>query len=80
MEIIWNTIVGSNLYGLQTEDSDVDYKGIYMPNRENIYPTKYQLLGLDNFNADEKTEFCDGDGSNKKKECIILSYISLNYT
>jgi uncharacterized protein len=40
MEVMLKIIVGSHLYGLATETSDKDYKGIFMPDRENMIPTE----------------------------------------
>ena len=65
MEIIWKTVVGSHLYGLATEDSDKDYKGIFFGKRENTYPTKSQVIGIHNFNPHEKQEFSEGEGADK---------------
>lgn len=36
MNIILKTIFGSHLYGLNTENSDTDYKGIYLPTKKQI--------------------------------------------
>jgi predicted nucleotidyltransferase len=36
-KIIVNMIFGSHLYGTNTSDSDADYKGIFLPTKEQIY-------------------------------------------
>lgn len=37
MKTIVKTLYGSKLYGTDTEDSDTDIKGIYMPTKRQIY-------------------------------------------
>lgn len=56
MEIIFDAIVGSKLYGLNTIDSDTDKKGIFMPSRENMIPSLEQTLGLEKFTPMERYE------------------------
>ena len=56
MEVIYKTLVGSKLYGLQTETSDSDYKGVFMPPREQAFPTLEQTLGLKPFKELERYE------------------------
>jgi predicted nucleotidyltransferase len=34
MNLIVKTIFGSRLYGTNNEESDLDYKGIYLPTKE----------------------------------------------
>ena len=41
-EIIFNGIFGSNLYGTANEDSDIDYKGVFMPSIENTILGQYK--------------------------------------
>ena len=65
MELIYKTKVGSHLYGLATENSDVDYKGIFMPARENAIPTEEQILGIRPFVPHKRQEFCEGEGADK---------------
>ena len=65
MDIAWKSIVGSRLYGLEMEDSDTDYKGIFFPEYERLFPTARQIYGLDHFSPHEKQEFRDGEGSDK---------------
>jgi len=72
MEIINKTIVGSQLYGLATHDSDTDIKGIFMPDKENIIPNKEQILGLKQFTPHEKQMFESGEGADKV-EGILFS-------
>ena len=37
MQIIVKSVFGSHLYGTDTPESDMDYKGIYMPTKEEIF-------------------------------------------
>ncbi len=48
-------LFGSHLYGLNTESSDTDYKGVVMPTKEQI------LLGAANFSTSKST------GNNNEK-------------
>lgn len=41
MKTIVKTIAGSHLFGLNTENSDTDYKGIYLPSAEQILLSSY---------------------------------------
>ena len=66
MEVIFKTLVGSKLYGLATENSDTDYKGVFMPSRENMIPTFEQTLGLEKFTLLERFELdVTGEGKDK---------------
>lgn len=67
MKLIWKTVVGSQLYGLATEDSDVDYKGIFMPDKSLAYPTKSQAIGIESFKHFDLKEFKEGEGPNKEE-------------
>ena len=37
MNLIVKMVFGSHLYGTNTPDSDKDYKGVFMPTKEQIY-------------------------------------------
>ena len=37
MNLIVKSIFGSHLYGTNTENSDTDYKGIYLPSKNDCY-------------------------------------------
>jgi hypothetical protein len=73
MEIINKTIVGSQLYGLATKDSDTDVKGIFMPNKENMIPSKEQILGIDPFTPHQKQMFDNGLEGTERVEGILYS-------
>lgn len=57
INVIYATITGSKLYGIDTEESDTDFKGI-------AFPTRSQLIGLENF---EQQKYSNGveDGPEK---------------
>ena len=61
METIFQTIVGSKLYGIDNEESDLDLKGYCFPNISAI-------IGLDKF---EQIEQNNGLTGKKKIECVI---------
>lgn len=42
MKILMETVYGSRLYGLNTENSDWDYKGVYMPDLRDVILGKVQ--------------------------------------
>jgi len=47
--LIYETIVGSQAYGLNTPKSDVDIVALVMPREEHLYPQKFgYVLGFDN--------------------------------
>lgn len=46
MEIIVKAIMGSQLYGLDTPESDIDYKGVYIPDAEDILLNKVPKTSL----------------------------------
>ena len=73
MEIIFDAIVGSKLYGLNTEDSDTDRKGIFMPSREHMIPTLEQTLGLKKFIPMERFEPPVTGTGRDKVECVYFS-------
>ena len=50
--IILETIVGSHLYNLQTKDSDIDIKGIYIEDVEKFLGLKEPSKVIDNTNPD----------------------------
>jgi len=70
MEIINKTIVGSQLYGLATPESDTDIKGLFLPKKENMIPSKEQILGITPFTPHQKQEFKDEE---KNVEGILFS-------
>lgn len=42
MKVLIKAIAGSHLFGTQTEQSDMDYKGIYIPDKKDIYLGKVE--------------------------------------
>jgi hypothetical protein len=76
MEVIFKTLVGSKLYGLATENSDTDYKGVFMAPVENVIPTLEQTLGLKTFTEMERYEPpVVGEGKDK----VEAVYFSARY-
>lgn len=43
MDILFKTIFGSHLYGIETADSDVDYKAVYAPTLEDLILGRVKL-------------------------------------
>jgi len=43
MEVLFKTIFGSQLYGTNTPNSDVDYKGVFLPNLKDVLVGKAKL-------------------------------------
>jgi len=71
MQTIVKLIFGSHLYGTDTPDSDQDFKGVFMPSREQV------LLGKIPKSFSEKT---NNDNSSKNtSEDIDLEIYSLHY-
>lgn len=68
--IIFETIFGSHLYGLSTENSDRDYKGIVLPSKREI------LLGRANYHKESNTGNYD---TKNTKEDVDRSFYSLSY-
>lgn len=67
MEIIVKAITGSQLYGLATPTSDIDYKGVYIPDAEDI------LL-----NKTPKTSINDsGKGQDDTEMYTLLGFMNL---
>jgi hypothetical protein len=70
MHIVCEMLFGSHLYGLDTPDSDFDYKGIILPTREDI------LLSNSKYHIDLST----GDHNSKNtKYDVDKTYYTLHY-
>lgn len=67
MEVIFKTVVGSQLYNLATPESDTDYKGLFMPSREQAFPSVEQTIGISPFTPHTTQEFKEGEGSGKEE-------------
>lgn len=70
MNIVVETLFGSHLYGLDTPNSDKDYKGIVLPTTSQI------LLGKSNFHVDKSTGLVNGKNT---KDDIDRTFYSLSY-
>lgn len=75
MEVIYKTVVGSQLYGLATPESDVDYKGLFLPDRDRAFPSVEQTIGISHFNEHSVHEFKTGEGADKEEG----TYYSVRY-
>ncbi len=69
MNLIIKSIFGSHLYGTNTENSDTDYKGIYLPSKKDCY--------LNNVKNTIQTK-TNNDGKNSKDD-IDEEIFSLQY-
>ena len=70
MNIVMESIFGSHLYGLNTPTSDLDYKGIILPTKEEI------LLGNSKYHIDASTGPKDSKNSSTD---VDKSYYTLSY-
>ena len=70
MNIVCEMIFGSHLYGLDTPNSDKDYKGIILPSKKQL------LLGQTSFHVDEST---NKNSTKNTKDDIDKTYYSLQY-
>lgn len=67
-KIVFLSYFGSNLYGLANENSDIDIKGVYIPNIEDALSGKYV----------SKYSYSSGDSSSKNsKDDIDISIYSI---
>lgn len=69
-KIVVETLFGSHLYGLDTPNSDKDYKGIVLPTAKQI------LLGKSNFHLDRSS---NSSNTKNTKDDVDRSYYSLSY-
>lgn len=70
MKTIMSTLVGSKLYGLSTENSDTDVKGIFVDDLENILTTEDNYFGLKTLRPKERQESCVGEGKDKVESTL----------
>jgi hypothetical protein len=69
MNIIFKTLSGSKLYGIDTEKSDTDYKGIYLPTLKEIMLNDFKKSVVQNTNNNTKNTKDDSD----------VEYYSIHY-
>lgn len=60
MNLIVKSIFGSHLYGMNNENSDIDYKGIYLPTKSECYLNSISK-SINNSTGDDKTKNGAGD-------------------
>jgi len=70
MNIVCEMLFGSHLYGLDTPNSDKDYKGIILPSKNEI------LLGKSNYHVDRSS---NSSSSKNTKDDIDRSFYTLSY-
>jgi uncharacterized protein len=75
MEVLFKTYVGSKLYGLSTETSDTDFKGIFIDSVDKVVPQEDNYFGLRDFKVQERTESTTGEGKDK----VETTLYSLKY-
>jgi predicted nucleotidyltransferase len=73
MKTIVNMIFGSHLYGTDTPKSDKDYKGVFMPSRDDI------LLGRIPKSINESTKAKSNNSEKNTSEDIDTERFSLHY-
>ena len=71
LRIIAKMKFGSHLYGTATENSDLDYKGIYLP-------TKEQIL-LNRFKKSHNIQTKKGSSAKNTSDDIDIEFYSLQY-
>ena len=71
MQIIFKTLFGSHLYGTNTENSDKDYKAIFLEDIDNI------ILSKDKHTFHETTKEGDSFGVRNTKDDVECEYIEL---
>lgn len=60
--LLLETIMGSNAYGCNTPESDLDIVGIFMDRHQDLYPQNYgKIIGFDNLNRFEQKELKGSD-------------------
>jgi hypothetical protein len=70
MNIIFETKFGSHLYGTATPNSDIDFKGIILPTKEEI------LLGKSNYHVDQSS---NKSSTKNTSNDIDRTYYTLSY-
>ncbi len=70
MDLICKMVFGSHLYGLQTPSSDKDYKGIYLPTRDELLLGKY---------AKSINQSTGNDKTKNTKDDVDIEIFSLPY-
>lgn len=68
MRIIVKTVAGSHLFGTNTENSDTDYKGVFIPSSDSIILGNY---------ADTARSSTGDDGSRNTKDDVDTEFYSL---
>ena len=56
-KVVFKCIFGSHLYGLNTEDSDKDFKGIFIPSFEDIVLGSNEVISVKTGNDKSKNSY-----------------------
>jgi predicted nucleotidyltransferase len=73
MDIIYEAIVGSRLYGINTETSDLDTKGCFFRPYHEIVPNVNNYFGLEHYKKDEVVNKNNGLEGKDKVESVFYS-------
>lgn len=73
MQIIYESIVGSRLYGMATSNSDTDTKGLFFRPFEDIVPKEEHYFGLKHLPKDEVVNKCNNLEGSEKVESVFYS-------
>ena len=68
-QLVMTSIFGSHLYGLETPESDKDYKGIYIPTTDQILRSKFK---------DTVNENTNNSNEKNTSEDVDLTYFSIH--
>jgi predicted nucleotidyltransferase len=71
MNVVVEMIFGSHLYGTATENSDMDYKGVFLPSKRDLFLNRVSK----SVNRNTKT---DNNGKNTAND-IDSEFYSLHY-
>lgn len=71
--VIYEAIVGSRLYGMSTSSSDLDTKGIFGRDYDDIVPTVQHFFGLKHLKKDEVVNKNNGLEGSAKVETVLYS-------
>jgi hypothetical protein len=65
MDVLFKTYVGSRLYGLANENSDTDFKGVFIDSVDKVVPTEADYFGLKEYKPQKRIESVVGEGKDK---------------
>lgn len=77
MEVLFKTIFGSQLYGTNTPNSDVDYKGVFLPNMKDVLVGKAKLDSSVNTSNKEDLSAKSGAGVVETEMYPLQKFVKL---